>query len=118
MADRDEIIQEDMEYIRQRIDHIKIAGSTVLISGAAGLIGKYLVRFLAQYCGCKVLAVVRDRKKAYRLWNDLGDQIEYICSDITELEEKDLADAKNRLYDPCGKQDFKQRFPCASGESY
>lgn len=93
MADRDQIIQEDMEYIRQRIDHTKIAGSTVLISGAAGLIGKYLVRFLAQYCGCKVLAVVRDRKKAYRLWNDLGDQIEYICSDITELEEKDLADA-------------------------
>ena len=47
MADRDQIIQEDMEYIRQRIDHTKIAGSTVLISGAAGLIGKYLVRFLA-----------------------------------------------------------------------
>ena len=101
MQEKERIIQEDMEYIRQRIDHTKIsgsrvdrirlAGSTVLVSGATGLIGKYLVRFLVQHCGCRVLAVVRDSKKARRAWEDLGSRVRYICSDITELGEEDLA---------------------------
>lgn len=82
----DKIIEKDMEYIRKRIPHDGLDGSRVLVSGATGLIGKYLVRFLAQYCHCTVFAVVRDREKARNLWADLGDQVQYICSDITELE--------------------------------
>lgn len=94
MSEIERIIQEDMEYIGRRVDGTRIAGSTVLISGATGLIGKYLVRFLAQYCGCRVLAVVRDRKKACRIWKDLGGRVEYICSDIIELGEEDIGDVK------------------------
>lgn len=94
MSEIEQIMQEDMEYIGRRVDSTQIMDSTVLISGATGLIGKYLVRFLAQYCGCRVLAVVRDKKKACRIWNDLGGRVEYICSDITELGEEDIADAK------------------------
>lgn len=82
----DQIIAKDMEYICEQIRHDKLDGSRVLISGATGLIGKYLVRFLAQYCHCTVLAVVRDTKKARCLWKDLEGQIEYIHADITELE--------------------------------
>lgn len=83
------IIKEDMESISRQIEHEKLDRSRVLISGATGLIGKYLVRFLAQYCHCTVLAVVRNREKALALWKDLGDQVQYICSDITELEAAD-----------------------------
>ena len=82
----DQITERDMEYIRERIRHDNLNGSRVLISGATGLIGKYLVRFLAQYCDCTVLAVVRDTEKARHLWEDLEGQIEYVRSDITELE--------------------------------
>ena len=94
MSETEQTMQEDMEYISRRADSTRIAGSTVLISGATGLIGKYLVRFLARYCGCRVLAVVRDKKKACRIWKDLGGRVEYICSDITELGEEDIADVK------------------------
>lgn len=80
---------EDMEYIRGKIKYEQIAGSTILISGATGLIGKYLVRFLAKYCGCKVIAVVRDLAKARKMWSDLEGRVEYICSDITRLEAAD-----------------------------
>lgn len=84
------IIAEDMGYIRKRINSEKIDGSTVLISGATGLIGRYLVWFLTQYCRCKVIAVVRNMDKARRLWQNLGNQVEYIHSDITQLGEKDM----------------------------
>lgn len=85
----DRFIMEDMESIREKINPIKIGGSTVLISGATGLVGKYLVRFLAQYFGCKVIAVVRDMEKARRIWGDLEGRVEYIHSDITRLEAAD-----------------------------
>lgn len=86
------VIREDMEYIDRQAEHDRLDGSRVLISGATGLIGKYLVRFLAQYCHCTVFAVVRDGKKARALWEDLGDQLQTVCTDITELEadERDI----------------------------
>lgn len=84
-----EIVAEDMAYINERIEHDKLDGSRILISGATGLIGKYLVRFLVQYCGCTVFAVVRDRGKAQVLWEDLGDRVQYLHSDVTELEAAD-----------------------------
>lgn len=86
----DQIIAEDMQYIRKSINIWKIEGSTVLVSGASGLIGKYLVYFLAKYCTCQVIAVVRDREKAEHLWEDLGDRVSCIVSDITELKAEDM----------------------------
>ena len=83
------IAAEDMEYINTRVDHERLDGTRVLISGATGLIGNYLVRFLAQYCHGTVLAVVRQPDKARSLWGDLGDRVQYIRSDIRELEAVD-----------------------------
>lgn len=80
------VVIEDMKYINSQIAHDRLDGSRVLLSGATGLIGKYLVRFLTEYCHCTVFAVVRDREKAQALLEDLGEQVQYICSDITELE--------------------------------
>ena len=83
------VIEEDMEYINKRVDHDRLDGTRVLSSGATGMIGKYLVRFLAQHCHCSVLAVVRQLDKAKGLWEDLGDKVQYIYSDITELDDVD-----------------------------
>ncbi|NBH71163.1 NAD(P)-dependent oxidoreductase [Clostridiaceae bacterium] len=87
----DKTVAEDMEYISKRVEHGSLDGSRVLVSGATGLIGKYLVRFLAQYCNCTVFALVRQLDQAYGLWGDLGDKVRYICSDITKLEPADCS---------------------------
>lgn len=81
-----QVIAEDMQYIRNKINTLQIDGKTVLISGATGLIGRYLVSFLIKYCRCSVIAIVRDIEKARLLWEDVGDFIELIHSDIKELE--------------------------------
>ena len=85
----DRIVAEDMRYIYERAWHDRLDGSRALLSGATGLIGKYLVRFLAQHCHCTVFAVVRNIEKARALWGELGERVQYICSDITELEAVD-----------------------------
>lgn len=86
-----EIIAEDMSYINKRIEHGKLDGSRVLISGATGLIGKYLVRVLVKYCGCTVFVIVRDLVKAHSLWDVFGDKVQYIHTDIVNLEPLDLS---------------------------
>ncbi len=85
------IIAEDMNYISRRIEHEKLDRSRVLISGATGLIGKYLVRFLAEYCNCTVFVIVRDLAKAHHLWKAFGDKVQYIHTDIINLVPSDLA---------------------------
>lgn len=85
------IIAEDMNYISRRIEYEKLDRSRVLISGATGLIGKYLVRFLAEYCNCIVFVIVRDLDKAHHLWKAFGDKVQYIHTDIINLEPSDLA---------------------------
>lgn len=83
------IVEEDMRYMDGRIDHGGLDGSRVLVSGATGLIGKYLVRLLARHCHCTVFAVVRDLEKARALWGGFGDRVRCIRSDVTELEAVD-----------------------------
>lgn len=86
-----EIIVKDMEYINKRVDHTMLDNRRILISGATGLIGKYLVRFLAQYGNCTVLVIVRDLSKAHALWDDLGDKVQYIHSDVACLEPDNMS---------------------------
>ena len=85
-----QVIIEDMEYIRSRTENKYLDRSTVLVSGATGLVGKYLVYYFARCCWCKVIVIVRDMDKAYRLWKNLGDNVEYIHSDITRLEPQEM----------------------------
>ena len=42
-----QVIIEDMEYIRSRTENKYLDRSTVLVSGATGLVGKYLVYYLS-----------------------------------------------------------------------
>lgn len=85
------IILEDMEYIQRSIDCEKFAGNRILVSGATGLLGQYLVRFLTEYCGCKVVVIVRNMGKAQKYFGDLAGRVEYIRSDIAALEKENRA---------------------------
>ncbi len=66
-----------------------LKGSTVLVTGATGLIGQAVVRRLIRE-GANVLAVVRDREKAIALFGP-EPGISYIVSDITVLRAEDAA---------------------------
>ena len=63
-----------------------LKNKTVMITGATGLIGRALVKRL-QSIDSKVIAVVRNTEKAKGLFGN-GEEIDYIVSDVTELEAK------------------------------
>lgn len=79
------------------IDWGKLAGKTVLITGATGLIGTCCIRLLMErnrtfHEGIKVIALVRNGEKAHALLGDYGpdDGLSYCVSDLVEFDQFDL----------------------------
>ena len=85
------IVFEDLQSVCERIPNAeRLAGKTILVTGATGLVGSYLVKVLAllgagQVRGLKVLALVRDREKAERVLGDLiqSDAVCIVEGDVT-----------------------------------
>ena len=85
------LVLEDLKDVCDRIPHAeRLAGKTVLVTGATGLVGSYLVKALALLgmewiAGIKVLAFVRSREKAARVFGDLldSDTVEIVEGDVT-----------------------------------
>lgn len=65
-----------------------IEGKSFLISGATGLIGKSMTKYIADNGG-EIIAVVRDMKKAEKMFEQYNN-IQYICSDINTLPVKKM----------------------------
>lgn len=88
----DRCLQEDLELIvKSNIPINSIANSTILITGATGLVGTQLVRVLACYnrikkTNIKILALVRNEEKARSIYGELLDRanIMLVNADITE----------------------------------
>ena len=88
---RDNIILEnDIKYIHSCsfIDLKKFTNKTVLITGATGLIGFTLTKALLDYnkihsCNIKIIAIVRNSKKAKKMYAGYTCDIEFVVSDIT-----------------------------------
>lgn len=93
MTDNSEIFIEDLEWISQAdLPWEKLEGSTVLVTGATGLIGMTAVHALLyankkRNLGLRVCAVVRDPEKAGRVFGDLiGDRnLELLRGTMEEL---------------------------------
>ena len=67
----------------------ELKNKVVMVTGATGLIGQALVKRLL-CLDCKVIAIVRDLEKAQGLFGeDENKNIDYIVSDVTELDVKE-----------------------------
>ncbi|UEL48685.1 NAD-dependent epimerase/dehydratase family protein [Terrisporobacter hibernicus] len=70
----DEVVQQDLDFVLDsNVDFTKMKDSTILITGATGLIGVSLVRSLIwanvkKNCDIKILVLVRDIEKAKKIY--------------------------------------------------
>lgn len=91
-AEKDKTLQEDLEYIaNSKINFEELRNSTILITGATGLIGVSLVRTLLCVNRIKklnyhVIALIRNREKAENIYKWLLDRkdLSLVVSDVTE----------------------------------
>ncbi len=81
---KDEILQKDLSSIAARFPHWeKLAGKTVFITGATGLVGSLVVRALAAApVPVDIVAQVRDLQKAQAIFGALP--ITYCVGDVTK----------------------------------
>lgn len=75
-SENNKILQEDIEQIVTQISLEELKESTILITGATGLIGSQVVKTLACFNRLKemnmvILALVRNREKAPKVFGDL-----------------------------------------------
>lgn len=94
---KDHILQEDLNYIANSFPDIdKLKSSSVLITGATGLVGSYTVKALAAInrihnANMKILALVRSLEKAKAVFGELlqrGD-VSLIVGDILKMPKLD-----------------------------
>jgi nucleoside-diphosphate-sugar epimerase len=89
------ILFNDFDYIiNSKLNFELLRNKTILVTGATGLIGSYLIRFLL-YCNkkislnIKVLAVVRNEKKANVIFKNYDKK--YLKLIISDLEKNTLS---------------------------
>lgn len=86
-----EVLEEDFQQIaKSNVPWEELKNRTFLITGATGLIGSLLVKFLLfanRECGlgAKVFAVVRNTEKADRIFaEDKSDALSYVVADLAK----------------------------------
>ena len=91
-AGKDKTLQEDLDYIaNSEIDFEELKGSSILVTGATGLIGVSLVRTLlcmnrVKNLNIHVWALIRNREKAKSIYRELLNRkdLSLIVGDVTE----------------------------------
>ena len=83
------ILEDDFEYIlNSEVDVSQFKNSSILITGATGLVGSLLTRFFLYLDNkynyeTEIYAVVRNKNKANNLYNNYAtDKLNYIISDL------------------------------------
>lgn len=90
-SENNRILQEDIEEITEQVSLEELKGSTVLVTGATGLIGSQVVKTLACFNRLKdmkivILALVRNREKAQKVFGSLlerGD-VRLVLGDVNQ----------------------------------
>ncbi len=89
----DLVLQEDLENIAS--DYLLFDGlknSTILVTGATGLVGSYLIKSIMCYnrinsANIKIIALIRDVGKAKKVFGDMYDNemISFVIADIMDV---------------------------------
>jgi dTDP-glucose 4,6-dehydratase len=87
-ASNDWILQEDLEYLANNFDFSAMYNSSVLVTGATGLIGSQLIKLFlllnrTKNAGITIYAFIRDDKKAQEVFNGIYEKINFVIGDIT-----------------------------------
>lgn len=85
---RDPLFEEDIKAIADFVDSLDLAGRAVLVTGATGLIGSQICKGLLeaerrQKDGIRVIAAVRNREKAKRIFAGYEDEIQILDWDTS-----------------------------------
>lgn len=89
----DTILYEDLNYLVCNVDCLKeLDDRTILITGATGMIGSFIIKTLILYnnmkkSNIKIIALGRNYEKARLVFGDLLDEIQYINEDILNILE-------------------------------
>lgn len=91
-AENDSFLQEDLENIAKSSECAeKLRGCGVMITGATGLIGSYLIRSLLcmnriRGLHMKVYGLIRNKEKANQIYGRMleREDLELLCGDITD----------------------------------
>ena len=88
-APNDSILQEDLEYLVKNFDFTAIFNSSVLVTGATGLIGSQLIKLFLCLNRIKnakitIYALIRDDSKARKIFNTAYEKIYFITGDIKD----------------------------------
>ena len=88
------VLEEDIQRVSRDPMLEELAGTTVLVTGATGLIGSFIVRVLMDYnqrCEIKkkiqVYALIRNREKAERMFGDLCEDasLTFVINDLMDI---------------------------------
>lgn len=82
----DSVLKEDLQYIANyNLPYKELKGSTVLVTGATGLIGVSLIRAMLTIGNINVIAFVRDKEKAKKIYGDFSNTLlNFYVADIVE----------------------------------
>ena len=83
----DKILQEDLDYLVENFDFSGLYNSSILVTGATGLIGSQIIKlFLClnriKNAGITIYALIRDYNKAEKIFRTLNERINFVIGDI------------------------------------
>jgi nucleoside-diphosphate-sugar epimerase len=95
-APDDRILQEDLEYLAGRHDFSGIFHSSVLVTGATGLLGSQLIKLFlclnrTRNAVITIYAFIRDEAKARKIFGALYEKINFVIGDIKTVQHIDCS---------------------------
>lgn len=88
--------KKELNKYLKNFDYSILEDSSVMVTGATGLVGSAIVKSIIQHNEnsvnkISVLALVRNKEKAEKVFSDYsGDKLTYVVSDICELKPEDM----------------------------